>query len=120
MQKFLLAFLALGLVACARTEAVRTSANSIFVQVSAAPACGSTGAVNVASQLAAIETIRAGFDKYIIESGVSRSFNGYDQGFSVRMFKERDPLSANAISARETLGSSWQEKVSKGISTCTQ
>ncbi len=63
-------FLALSLLgACASAEAIRTSQNTMIVQASAAPACGAAGAAKVAQTSAAIETIRAGYDRYIIVGG---------------------------------------------------
>ncbi|MFT4167179.1 MAG: hypothetical protein QM650_18225 [Microlunatus sp.] len=57
---------ALALAACTSSSAVRTSANTAIVQTSAAPICGGTGAAKVAQLQAAIETIKAGYDRYII------------------------------------------------------
>jgi len=64
---------ALILGGCARGEAVRTSANTMIIQTGAAPICGGTGALHVAQQLAAVETIRAGFDRYIITGGQAQN-----------------------------------------------
>jgi hypothetical protein len=57
---------ALTLAACTSSNAVRTSANTAIIRTSAAPVCGGTGAARVAEQQAAIETIKAGYDRYII------------------------------------------------------
>ncbi|WP_094538917.1 hypothetical protein [Brucella grignonensis] len=57
---------AVALAACTSSSAVRTSANTAIIQTSAAPVCGSTGAAKVAQMQAAIETIKAGYDRYII------------------------------------------------------
>ncbi len=142
-----------ALTGCAGGEAVRTSANTMIIQTSAAPVCRGQGALRVAQQLAAIETIKAGFDRYIITSGqaqnnvsVSQAPGSYqttgtygggfyntrttyqpgptivsgshDQGLSVVMFRETDPQAQQAVSARETLGPDWQEKVKNGVRTC--
>lgn len=64
---------ALVLGACARGEAVRTSANTMIIQTGAAPVCGGAGALKVSQQLAAIETIKAGYDRYIITSGQAQN-----------------------------------------------
>ena len=64
---------ALVLGGCARGEAVRTSANTMIIQTGAAPICGGQGALRVSQQLAAIETIRAGFDRYIITGGQAQN-----------------------------------------------
>jgi hypothetical protein len=63
----------LALAGCARGEAVRTSANTMVIQTGAAPVCGGQGALRVAQQLAAIETIRAGYDRYIITGGQAQN-----------------------------------------------
>lgn len=65
--------LALALAGCASGQAVRTSANTMVIQTGAAPVCGGQGALRVAQQLAAIETIRAGYDRYIITSGQAQN-----------------------------------------------
>lgn len=41
----------------------------------------------------------------------------HDQGLIVKMFKDGDPRGANAISARTTLGSTWQEAVKERAAT---
>lgn len=51
---------------CAAAQVTRTSQNTILIDAGAAPACGSQGAARVAAKSAAIETIRAGYDRYII------------------------------------------------------
>lgn len=61
----------LTLAACTSSDTIRTSANTAIVRTSAAPVCGGTGAARVAQQQAAIETIKAGFDRYIIVDGRS-------------------------------------------------
>ena len=62
-----------ALAACTRGAAVRTSANTMVVQTGAAPVCGGTGALRVAQKMAAIETIRAGYDRYIITGGQAQN-----------------------------------------------
>jgi hypothetical protein len=68
----LLALLGCVLVgACAGTNTIRTSNDTAIVQASAAPVCGGIGAARVAQKQAAIETLRAGFDRYIIYDAAS-------------------------------------------------
>lgn len=55
-----------ALTACTTSSAVRTSQNTAMITTNAAPVCGGAGASKVAEKQAAIETIRAGFDRYII------------------------------------------------------
>src|SRR5687767_3490459 len=64
---------ALMMAACGRGEAIRTSANTMQIQASAAPICGTAGAARLAATTAAIETIQAGYDAYIISGGAARS-----------------------------------------------
>jgi hypothetical protein len=54
------------LSACAAGSAIRTSADTAIIQSSAAPVCGGIGAARVAEKQAAIETLKAGYDRYII------------------------------------------------------
>lgn len=51
---------------CAETQAIRTSSDTLIIHTSAAPSCGVQGALSVAQKMAAIETIRAGYDAYVI------------------------------------------------------
>lgn len=69
----LMILIALTLAGCATSEAVRTSANTMFISTSAAPACGGQGALRVAQEQAAINTIRAGYDRYIITNGQAQN-----------------------------------------------
>jgi hypothetical protein len=80
MKKLTISALCLLAAACAKSETIRTSNNSILVQTSAAPACGATGAVKVAAQTAAVETIRAGYDRYIIAGGAGANNVSLVQG----------------------------------------
>ena len=51
---------------CASSSVMDLDRNTIEISTSAAPACGSQGAQQVAVKTAAIETLRRGFDSYII------------------------------------------------------
>lgn len=59
------------LTACTSSDTIRTSANTAIVRTSAAPVCGGSGAARVAQQRAAIETVKAGYDRYVIMDGAS-------------------------------------------------
>lgn len=108
---------------CAQTSLVPIAANTYEITVSAAPACGATGAVELASHDAAIATLRNGFDSYIILRGDAQSgalASSHDQEFVIRMFRSTDPDGQNSISARTALGPNWAALVSKGFpKTCT-
>jgi|SRR5450756_25207 len=69
----LLIVLALTLAACARAQAIRASANTVIIQAGAAPICGRLGAARVAQEMAAIETIRAGYDRYLLTGGQAQN-----------------------------------------------
>jgi hypothetical protein len=72
-MKIAMLVLAALLSGCAGGEAMRTSANTMQINASAAPACGSLGAARVAEKTAAIETIKAGYDRYIITNGTAQN-----------------------------------------------
>ena len=119
--------LTLVISACAQTDIQPMSADTFKVATNAAPACGASGARNVAFKTAAIEVIRKGGDKFIIVGDQSDTglrgdvFSGfhqtYSQGMIVRMIPEGSPEARNALSARATLGAVWQEIVAKGAPT---
>ena len=52
--------------ACASSSVMQLESNTIQVSTSAAPACGSQGAQQVAIKRAAIESLQRGFDRYLI------------------------------------------------------
>ena len=52
--------------ACASSTSTRLAQNIVRIDVSAAPACGSSGARRLVNRMAAVETIRLGYDKYYI------------------------------------------------------
>ncbi len=115
--------------ACAETSVMQMSQDTFRVQTNAAPACGPTGARNLAYRTAATEVIRKGGDLYIIGSDQSDTgmtgdiFNGfyqnYSQGIVVRMIDPNSPDARNALSAREMLGPEWQAVVAEGVpNTC--
>jgi hypothetical protein len=60
-----------GLAGCVAANTVRTSADTAVVHASAAPVCGGIGSANAAQKQAAIETLRDGFDRYIIMGGAA-------------------------------------------------
>lgn len=127
-----LAAAAIVAASCTTSETVQTSKSTAIVQTSAAPVCGGGGAMKAGYKHAAIATINAGFDRFVITNGSSADnvrmvYTGYgfaqagshDQAFNVKMFHEGESGSGDAISAREVLGPKWQEIVKKGIVTCS-
>ncbi len=65
MAKSLL-IISLLLSGCASSSVMQLDANTVEISTSAAPACGAQGAQRVAAKTAAIETLRRGYDSYII------------------------------------------------------
>ncbi|MEZ5888030.1 MAG: hypothetical protein R3D56_14280 [Paracoccaceae bacterium] len=57
---------AMMLSACAATSVTPVSKNQVIISTSAAPACGRAGAAKVASKMAAVETLRRGYQRYLI------------------------------------------------------
>jgi hypothetical protein len=151
------AAIALLLTSCVQSSAIRVSKNQMIIQTSAEPMCGSVGAAKAAQKQAAVETIKAGYDRYIITSaaaannvtasqmpghyntyGTVNSYGGFgtvnatttytpgpiiyggshDQSIGVVMFKEGEPGSDQAISAREVLGPKWAVIVKDGVNLC--
>lgn len=77
---------ALALSACASSSVIPVSHNQFILSTTAAPACGRSGAVKVASQMAAVETIRRGYTRFTI-GGVDAQNNtqvGYTPATSAR------------------------------------
>ena len=126
---------AAALAGCASSAAVPLSADTVQITASAAPICGGTGAANVASKAAASETLRRGFDKYVIvgsqaQNNVSTAYvwnqygggpvvsGSHDHGLLVKMFRDGDTNGANALSARDVLGPKWQEIIQNPTMTC--
>ena len=61
-----LAIAATAVAGCAKTSATQLSQNQILISTSAAPACSRSSTANVASKMAAVETLRRGFSRYVI------------------------------------------------------
>ncbi len=58
--------LALALTGCAQSSVMDLDSNTIQITTEAAPVCGQGGAQQVAAKRAAYETLRRGYDKYVI------------------------------------------------------
>lgn len=107
--------------ACATTDVQPLDQRTFKVATTAAPACGPSGARRVANQVAAIEVIRRGGDKFVfLTSEEANFYTGYgntsfQQGLIVRLVSDRDPQARNALSARGILGPDWPRIVEKGV-----
>lgn len=58
---------------CVSTDVTQLSRNQFVISTSAAPACGTSGARRVVNRMAAVETIRQGFDRFIVLDGRTES-----------------------------------------------
>jgi len=58
---------------CTSSNTIQTSADTMIIQTRAAPVCGGSGAARAAQRQAAIQTIKAGYDRYIIYDAASYS-----------------------------------------------
>ncbi|MGO4682371.1 hypothetical protein [Hyphomicrobium sp. 2TAF46] len=58
--------LCIALVGCAKASTIPLTKDTLQITSSAAPVCGMTGAQNVALHQAAVETIRHGYDNFLI------------------------------------------------------
>lgn len=64
---------AVTLSACAKTSVTPIANNQFLLSASAAPACGRSGAAKVAAKMAAVETLRNGYPRFIILGAGSSS-----------------------------------------------
>lgn len=139
IRPFLVLSVSLIVAACARTDVQPLSQNTFSVSTRAAPVCGASGARVVANQVAAIEVIKRGGDRFVFLSDQSGSsvtgvtYNPYlgpyggfgvnrsnDQYLMVRMLKPGEAGFSEALSARQILGPEWQVIVAEGTPTsCT-
>ena len=114
-----------ALSGCAQVNTMQLAKDRVQITASAAPICGIVGPQNLAAQQAAIETLRRGYDSYIIE-GADHQWEphgghiAHSQDVVVKMFHQNEPGSAEAISAREVLGPKWQQIINQdNPTTCT-
>src|SRR6185312_3798269 len=70
---FVVASLSAALAGCASTSTIPLSQDTFQITASAAPACGTAGAQQVAFKQAAVETIRRGYDRFVIVGGQASS-----------------------------------------------
>lgn len=125
LRSSFLTVLTLAITSCAQTQAIRMSGDTMMIQTSGAAACGVQGSMKVAEKMAAIETLRAGYERYQILTGGTQNsgstfMNGTnDVALNVKMFKKGEHGYKNAISAKEVLGPDWQKLVASGVNTCS-
>lgn len=69
MRQVAVCILGLTLAGCASSSTIPIAQDTFQVTASAAPICGSQGAQQVAVKQAAVETIRRGYDRFIVVGG---------------------------------------------------
>ena len=143
--RVLLLLLPAVLTGCARTSTVPVGEDTIEVTVHVGTICDEGDAARLAQRHAAVETIRRGFDDYIVIGSVGGDHTAGEEPATARttlygssgrtLFSEYAPLlahhrmltirmfpagegdSAAAVSARAVLGDEWEAVVAKGPST---
>lgn len=127
---------------CASTSTVPLAQDTIQITARAAPVCGPALAEKVALKQAAVETIRRGFDRFVVlNAQASGTYRGNDpvyvqrlggglysasggdaiiapnQALTIKMFKDGDPQGGNALSARDTrrIGRSKSRKIASPV-----
>ena len=141
----LLVALAGVMTGCARTSAVPVDADTIEIAVRVATICDGRDADRLARRQAAVETIRRGFEDYIVVDSVGgdhladaapatarTNLYGNRTGtlfsedapllahhrvLTVRMFHAGQGDSTATVSARAVLGDDWEAVVAKGAPT---
>lgn len=124
----------LAVSACATTDIQPLTQTSFKVATTAAPACGRSGARELANKAAAIEVIRRGGDRFVFAGGQSgnrvtgMTYNPYagfqtqssnEQYLVVQMTPQGHPMHNDSLSARQVLGPDWQALLDEGIpNTC--
>jgi hypothetical protein len=71
MNKSLFCVMAMGVLAgtmagCASSSITQLAKNKAIISTSAAPICRTTGAANVANQMAAIATLKQGYSRFVV------------------------------------------------------
>lgn len=129
MRKFFTVAISIALGGCASSSTTPIAQDTFKVEANTAPICGAQGAQKVALQQAAAETIRRGYDRFVVIDDKMNEYKQYTNiagvapvahgnELVVKMFRAGDRGAANSISARETLGPKWQELVSKSVMNC--
>ena len=127
--------LAFGFAGCTSTTTTQMAQNVVRIDVSAAPVCGAASAQRLIGRMAAVETLRQGYDRYRItfddryESTVfafaapADTFAAPDTrnaALVAVMYRDGDPAGRDALDAREALGRDWQTVVARGSpNTCS-
>lgn len=105
------------------------SQNSFQITTKASPECSADQTQKIAFKRAAAETIKKGYDSFVIggtEFRPQQSINFWNgssttlanQSLMVTMYRSGDPAATNALVARDILGPKWQEAVKETTFNC--
>lgn len=73
IKRMLAITVAMIVTGCTSSSVTPVSQNQFILSTSGAPACGQTGTARVASQMAAVETLRRGYSRYVIVGSGSQN-----------------------------------------------
>lgn len=143
--RVLLLLLPVVLAGCARTSSVPVGADTIEITVHVGTICDGGDAERLARRHAAVETIRRGFDDYVVIGSVGGDHTAGEEAptarttlsggsgrtlfsedapllahhrvLTVRMFQAGEGDSAATVSARAVLGDEWEAVVARDPAT---
>ncbi|WP_370931509.1 hypothetical protein [Bartonella sp. DGB1] len=144
-KSFTLIFLSIFLSACIlgsnfSSSIIRTSADMIIINVKVNDRCSFNQIISTTQKVAALETLKAGYDSYIIRqvkadsfyldtkvdtelktpiptfkmSGSHKELPDRYHTVIIQMFDEAKGKSNNAISAKAILGANWKDILQQG------
>jgi hypothetical protein len=116
MRELLFASVAfLALTACASTSVTPIARNQLLISTSAAPACGRSGAIEVANKMAAVETIRRGFQRYMIVAATnSNNVSVHQSGPTYSHTQANTTLYGNSVYGNATTHYGGQQTIISG------
>jgi hypothetical protein len=115
------ALLVLALGGCAGVQVSRLSSNTFLIEAGSDATCGGAAAGQLASRAAAVETIRRGYQRFVIGGGsgeVGMGLGGQETSIRVVMLKPGDPGFEAATDARAFLGPNWAAIATSEIGFC--
>jgi hypothetical protein len=130
MTRIAIGFVAIILTGCASVSTIPLSTNAFQITTKAMSGCSAEQTQKVAFKRAAAETIKKGYDRFVVTDSQFRPlvYSGYgiyggtsqisNQALSVTMFKDGDPEGSKAIAAREVLGAKWQDALKEETFSC--
>lgn len=120
------------------SEVFQTELNGAVIFATVDSLCGKTGALRFAQQMAAITTLRQGYERFIVVKYNAESETkleskpdfwgttyttttvetGHKAEVEILMLNQDDEGFVSGLDAIRVLGPTWREKVTYGIETC--